>query len=243
MFKPKAQPLRGVKSAFTLIELLVVIAIIAILASILFPVFARARENARASSCLSNLKQFGLAIEQYKQDYDGMYPFARYQLYGRNWFNWFLDPYVKSDQLHYCPSRSDWKMGYGYNIAFGYFPGNNITPSRSGLFGGYCGTNIPMYDGVNEAIVTNPSESVVMIDSTLSYYYLTSPPVSYSDATAKGAIEAFFPQTSDTTMKSYYNHPEAGIHNSGLNGLYADGHAKWRKVDFYLDNTVWCPVK
>ena len=62
------------KRAFTLIELLVVIAIIAILAAILFPVFARARENARRASCLSNLKQIGLGVMQYNQDYDGHYP-------------------------------------------------------------------------------------------------------------------------------------------------------------------------
>lgn len=241
MFKGNVQ--QRDRKAFTLIELLVVIAIIAILAGILFPVFARARENARASSCLSNLKQFGLAIEQYKQDYDGMYPMARYG--ALKWYNWYLDPYVKSKQLNYCPSNSDWVNGYGYNIAFGYFPGEMITPSRTALLGTYCGagTGVKMYAGVNEAVVTNPSESVVLIDSTISYYYLISPPVSYSDATAKGSIDAFFPQTSDTTMYSYYNHPEAAIHNDGLNGLYADGHAKWRKLNFYLDHTVWCPIK
>src|SRR2546429_4029265 len=62
------------RRGFTLIELLVVIAIIAILASILFPVFARARENARRASCQSNLKQIGLGMEQYKTDYDGLFP-------------------------------------------------------------------------------------------------------------------------------------------------------------------------
>src|SRR5688572_21323462 len=62
------------RQGFTLIELLVVIAIIAILAAILFPVFAQARGKARQTSCLSNLKQLGLAFEQYKQDYDGVYP-------------------------------------------------------------------------------------------------------------------------------------------------------------------------
>ena len=64
------------RKGFTLIELLVVIAIIAILAAILFPVFARAREKARAASCMSNLKQLGLALEMYSADYDDLYPWA-----------------------------------------------------------------------------------------------------------------------------------------------------------------------
>ncbi|HAZ64135.1 MAG TPA: hypothetical protein DCZ72_11075, partial [Armatimonadetes bacterium] len=65
---------RGSRRGFTLIELLVVIAIIAILAAILFPVFAKAREKARAASCQSNLKQLGLSVMQYTQDWDEMYP-------------------------------------------------------------------------------------------------------------------------------------------------------------------------
>src|SRR5438093_3030967 len=72
-----ARQQRAKQQGFTLIELLVVIAIIAILAAILFPVFARARENARRASCQSNLKQIGLGMEQYKQDYDGLYMAAR----------------------------------------------------------------------------------------------------------------------------------------------------------------------
>lgn len=91
------------KSAFTLIELLVVIAIIAILAAILFPVFGRARENARRSSCQSNLKQIGLGIMQYTQDYDEKVP-------GRNvnGITWrqLVQPYIKSTQLFMCPSNS-----------------------------------------------------------------------------------------------------------------------------------------
>ena len=95
---------------FTLIELLVVIAIIAILAAILFPVFARARENARKASCISNLKQIGLGIMQYTQDYDERFPASRTPTtIGKNTnspYPWqmVIQPYVKSYQVFRCPS-------------------------------------------------------------------------------------------------------------------------------------------
>lgn len=91
--------------AFTLIELLVVIAIIAILAAILFPVFARARENARRSSCTSNLKQVGLAMAQYQQDYDERTLVVDESIE----YTWFapLQPYIKSRQVFRCPSLSE----------------------------------------------------------------------------------------------------------------------------------------
>ncbi|RYX86860.1 DUF1559 domain-containing protein [bacterium] len=97
------------KSAFTLIELLVVIAIIAILAAILFPVFARARENARRTSCMSNLKQMGLGVMQYTQDYDERYPSQSIGGNGVAHLDRWMDsiyPYVKSEQLFTCPSSS-----------------------------------------------------------------------------------------------------------------------------------------
>lgn len=114
------------RSAFTLIELLVVIAIIAILAAILFPVFARARENARRSSCLSNTKQLGLSVLQYAQDYDEKLPPSLALPSLQAWFH-MVQPYLKSNQLLYCPSDTGANtnnpptlnnISYGYNYFY-----------------------------------------------------------------------------------------------------------------------------
>ena len=123
------------KRGFTLIELLVVIAIIAILAAILFPVFAKAREKARQSSCLSNAKQIGLALHMYVQDYDEMMP----PLYGdvAGLFPWqqLVTPYVKNIQIFTCPSKitaapftppsSFGSYGYNYHWA-AYYPSASL---------------------------------------------------------------------------------------------------------------------
>lgn len=93
------------RRGFTLIELLVVIAIIAILAAILFPVFSRARESARRSSCLNNEKQIGLAFMQYSQDYKETFP-ASIVPVGNQYFPWdtLILPYTKSTKIYRCPS-------------------------------------------------------------------------------------------------------------------------------------------
>ena len=140
------------RRGFTLIELLVVIAIIALLAAILFPVFARARENARKSSCSNNLKQIGLGIAQYVQDYDETMPLGRAgqninadgSLLADAPWHAAVFPYVKSAQLFRCPSNSNntklarsrrpWILPVSYVsccVNSGDFGGSGVGPIRS----------------------------------------------------------------------------------------------------------------
>lgn len=97
--------LKSRRAGFTLIELLVVIAIIAILAAILFPVFAQAREKARQTTCLSNLRQMGLGFRMYTQDYDETFPLVNFSYWAiqPNMFK-AVDPYVKNKRIWYCPN-------------------------------------------------------------------------------------------------------------------------------------------
>jgi prepilin-type N-terminal cleavage/methylation domain-containing protein/prepilin-type processing-associated H-X9-DG protein len=113
-------PSSRIHRGFTLIELLVVIAIIAILAAILFPVFASARDKARQTTCLSNLKQLGLGFAQYVQDYDESYPVNLPYIaptnggtaYGMTW-DLQIMPYIKSDAVFWCPSDTADRLAVG----------------------------------------------------------------------------------------------------------------------------------
>jgi prepilin-type N-terminal cleavage/methylation domain-containing protein len=109
---PPAQT-RAQRSGFTLIELLVVIAIIAILAAILFPVFAKAREKARQTACLSNMRQIGTAILSYTQDYDEMIVPSQNGTAGINLVSWpsIIQPYIKNAAVFVCPSGSETPTG------------------------------------------------------------------------------------------------------------------------------------
>ncbi len=196
------------RRGFTLIELLVVIAIIAILAAILFPVFARAREKARQTSCLSNVKQVGLGMIMYLQDYDELFPPAINSGSGRYWMEAIM-PYVKNQQLFVCPSSRDYpcangtcsnhtahvrfpRLGYGYNAYHVAYPSGFVglglrgNPSQLRLL----------------ADIPHPAE-VFMIMDFRCYYTATTGSVT---ATAN----------------------ERKQHNDGGNICMIDGHAKWR---------------
>jgi len=196
-------------NGFTLIELLVVIAIIAILAAILFPVFAQAREKARQSTCLSNCKQLGLAIQQYMSDYDQMLPMDQKANWAGNWKQ-DIQPYVKNLQIFCCPSAKSrltnsmlWNGAgtYGYNACY-------LSPYKD---------NIVWWVPVSETAINNPSETVMITEScwigTSAWDYSTQV---YSPVNWKyGWINA-------------YDCP-AFNHLDGANITWVDGHAKWMK--------------
>ena len=143
----------ALRRGFTLIELLVVIAIIALLAAILFPVFARARENARKSSCLNNLKQMGLGLAQYTQDFDETFPKSRTGGFifspaaGVNpeapW-QWVILPYTKSTQIYKCPSNghkdaTGWSWDGSKDILFEHYLSNGVNGFSAALGDGTTG--------------------------------------------------------------------------------------------------------
>jgi prepilin-type N-terminal cleavage/methylation domain-containing protein/prepilin-type processing-associated H-X9-DG protein len=227
---------------FTLIELLVVIAIISILAAILFPVFARARENARRTSCLSNLKQIGLALEQYKQDYDGVFPYSRSK--GKEWYELYLNPYIKSQQLIVCPSGpKEWPIHYSYNYFFGYSPGIDWTPARKNATDGtYCnGIRQPMYEGTRDSAVTEPASAIVVTESSLAFWYWRQTMTENEILTHPSVKNYFNPW--QAAFRGYSGFDKAGIHLGGVNNIYADGHAKWQKMSNLTSELNWCATR
>ena len=213
--------MRDSRRGFTLIELLVVIAIIAILAAILFPVFAKAREKARQTSCASNLKQMGLACMQYAQDYDELYPrnsigwtvngTANQQV----WWNGLIQPYAKNLQMFMCPSYSKSQMRATAAVGIAGMPNCGCGNTYWRLKGGY-GTNYgstaagrlnpwPVPGGRAMADMQEPAGTLWVADS---YCVVASPPgVWPCDTAANKAADL--------------------RHNDGANVVFVDGHVKW----------------
>ena len=209
------QPCRSKANAFTLIELLVVIAIIAILAAILFPVFARARENARRSSCQSNLKQIGLGIIQYNQDYDESYPILRGGNTGddNNGVFALIQPYVRSTQVLQCPSESNGPNTSG--------TGGAVNPNAAGysdyaynLSLGYGQSYPGGMRGLALATLTQPVLTVMAVD------YVSGTSGNYSVGVG-GVGSVNGPAGLETTTDG-----AAQRHLETQNVLFADGHVK-----------------
>ena len=203
------------KSAFTLIELLVVIAIIAILAAILFPVFGRARENARRSSCQSNLKQIGLGILQYVQDYDEFFPRQRVVANGPAW-NQVISPYIKSTQLFACPSNT--RNTETSVAAVGGFP---AMPSSYACNGGTFGVGA-QYVFAGE---TEPPVHIAAIDNSAEVLLVVETGAPASMFVSIGArFNPTWTPTANALTQPWFNG-----HLSTSNYLFADGHVKAMK--------------
>ena len=223
------------KRGFTLIELLVVIAIIAILAAILFPVFARAREKARQTACLSNIKQISLAVEMYTTDYDELMPYvtscnaaeetkhAAAEAQGK------IHPYIKNAQIWQCPSA-----GRGMTLVAN--PGRNggVAQTADGNW------TFPLeFAGI---LLTYGSTEPVMVNMGCSW---TGHPLKLSKIRAPATLTCFTesPILSNCGCMravwpegccAYRDNPDQRIddntrHNGGNNLAFCDGHAKWMK--------------
>ncbi len=209
-------------SAFTLIELLVVIAIIAILAAILFPVFARARENARRSSCQSNLKQIGLGMIQYIQDYDERFPLGAQTTAAAATagtpYGWAdaLQPYLKSTQIFQCPSETTPPPSFGTTDPKG---------SLAGYTDYYANSNVM---GISQAQMNNVSLTVLGGDGTSVGTGGTARYMCNGiNCTNSGLSSDFTALPAQTATESYLvTDGGAQRHLETSNFLFADGHVK-----------------
>src|SRR5687767_7988861 len=188
------------RHAFTLIELLVVIAIIAILAAILFPVFAQARDKARSSTCLSNCKQIGIAVSMYTQDYDEMYPAqrndgvfvfaAKGRDQGQNYYDELM-PYCKNGQIWICPSDKP-------------NPGDKASRLAPPYMGYHMNGNLITAAGLSEAAVAAPANCMLLREA------------GYSTVWAQAWLRPY-PRDCDAVVEASGKSHNVGPHMGGYN--------------------------
>lgn len=217
------------RSGFTLIELLVVIAIISILTAILFPVFARVRENARRASCQSNLKQISLGIMQYVQDHDEYYPYAQWTRPtgqpNAPWVSsfWFwqnvIRPYVKNEQVMACPVQTYYLTG------------------TDRLYRGHYGANASVIRNQTAPITPARNISALPAPQTVYLIFDAGNNIGQNNAEATGGNYYYLPGFGSIpgktcTIGSAEMRPdcEKGRHFGGVNVAFADGHVKWFKT-------------
>jgi len=256
------------RRAFTLIELLVVIAIIAILAAILFPVFAQAREKARTASCLSNIKQVSLSWQMYLQDYDevmvpgfvydGNKPNGQTQI----WWPKLQEPYVKNWQIFHCPSAPDPLAIFGGG-PFAWWANQQVYGNVGYNYLGlsiWLDCDVKQTQGIGLASVNKPASTVAFVDSAYEPApgtNITNANRGFSVVQAPAQYAAILPAPRTCT---YYNGTNGGWdwpiatnrrpgsigwtmdrHNEGMNVGWVDGHAKYMKYQALAAGTNFGP--
>lgn len=220
---------------FTLIELLVVIAIIAILAAILFPVFARTKEKARQAACSSNLQQMGLAFASYRVDYDGKLPAMAYMAPDRVPYRWIhcVYPYVNNDQIFECPSNEVAKDANDQSRP----NRNSPLPETSYLYA--LGSVMAQRGAIlSETAIKDPAGTYMVMDG---WYFEGS-----GAAASWNAFMFYFTGEGNTpvpqTFASWVNNQTTTYvnslqvldrmrrHNDGVNVAFYDGHVKFQKT-------------